>query len=761
MKNESSCLQSKLDSDLEKIYLGNLGTVDCDLCFPTEGENGSHFSWTSSAEYLVAKDGKVTRPQYGAGNRTVALTVTAELEGCIKTREFSANILEKEYNATVIYGYDINLVTAVGKCPKLPAVAIIKNDRQEDAVVSVKWDIPKETDYSKEGTFTVKGSVKDGVFVAAQVTVTDDEEILCPHLDKTKRATAFGLEETTLEKGSDFYKAMERNLQFMLSVNDDSMLYNFRVAAGLDTKNAVPMTGWEAPECNVKGHTTGHYLSGLALCYGATGDKKIKEKLDYMVSQLLECRQGMAKRGDCKPGFLSAYSEEQFDLLEKYTTYPTIWAPYYTLHKIMAGLRDCYLYGHNHQALEMYRALGEWVYNRLSPLSETQRSRMWSMYIAGEYGGMNEVMADLYEITGEERFLIASRYFDNEKLYLPMLQNIDALGNLHANQHIPQIIGALRQFSVTGEKSYYTIAENFWNMVTGAHIYSIGGTGETEMFKAAGAIGEYITEQTAESCASYNMLKLTGALFAYNPRVEYMDYYEKTMYNHILSCGDITEANGGSTYFMPTSPGAKKSFNLVENTCCHGTGMENHFKYQENIYFHNEDEIYVNLYLNSELNWQKKSTRVSMSVEEGADNITAKLRVNTKENIKIKLRKPYWAQGFRVVVQGETIEYLPENGYITIAVLGENTDIWVSFLCNPWLCRTPDKPQIASICYGPYVLAALSESKEYLKFEVDDRTIAQKLRRESAGEYYIGKTKFVPFCHVDCHQSYHLYVKVK
>lgn len=751
-----------LEQDLNKIYLGNLATVDCDLTLPVKGELGAEFTWQSSHDYIISQDGKVTRPQFGAGNRIVTLTVLARYMGKTQSKEFKANVIEKEYNAIVVSAYDVEIATAVGKAPCLPSVVTVQNNLGENAVVPVSWEEIDSNFYNVEGKFTVEGAVKDNVFVKARVIVTKDSDLLCPRIENKKRVQPFGYKHTDLCGESDFKTALERTQKFALSVNDDSMLYNFRIVAGLDTKGAPMMTGWDAPECKLKGHTTGHYLSSLALCYGATKDTEIKKKLDYMITELKKCQEGIAKRGDCKEGFLSAYSEEQFDLLEEYTVYPIIWAPYYTLHKILAGLRDCYLLADSKKALELYKTVGMWVYNRLSRLEEKQRARMWSMYIAGEFGGMNEVTVDLYRITGEEKFLTASRYFDNEKLYLPMTQNIDALGNMHANQHIPQIVGALRQFGATGESRYFNIASNFWEMVTKDHIYSIGGTGETEMFKTPGKIGSYISDKSAESCASYNMLKLTAELFSYNPTVKYMDYYEKTVYNHILSCGDIGGPTGGSTYFMPTSPGAHKHFDATENSCCHGTGLENHFKYQENIYFHDDNAVYVNLYIPSKLSWQEKSVELSMGVEQDNNAINARIYVSASAKIQIKLRKPYWAKNVEVSVDGRAVTYKIEDGYMILCLEKGDSEIGVQMLTSPWLSTTQDKPDTVSLCYGPYVLAALCDEKKFLEFKGDVADIFQRVRLENLQPLQVSLDgiKFVPLCHIDEHQGYHLYIKI-
>lgn len=402
--------------------------------------------------------------------------------------------------------------------------------------------------------------------------------------------------EIKLTEGSAFYSSQENMLEFLLSVNDDQMLYNFRKASGLSTKDVEPMSGWDAPDNQIRGHTTGHYLSALALAYRATANHKVKEKAIYIVESLEECQNSFSEQANVHEGFLSGYSEEQFDLLEKYTTYPTIWAPYYTLHKILAGLLDCYRLVHIQKALSVAVNLGMWTWNRLSRLSHDQLTKMWSMHIAGEFGAMNAVMAELYMITDREEFLRCAKLFDNERLFDPMLQKKDVLGGMHANQHIPQIIGAMKLYEATGEQKYYDIAEFFWNTVVSGHCYANGGTGESEMFRESGKIGALLNQSTIETCASYNMLKLTKELYQYTASVSYMDYYERTLLNHILATQDEKET-GESTYFFPLGPGMKREF-LFENSCCHGIGMESRFKYREAVYYYDKDgNIYVNLFL--------------------------------------------------------------------------------------------------------------------------------------------------------------------
>ncbi|PQP88773.1 hypothetical protein CPT76_10920 [Paenibacillus sp. AR247] len=465
----------------------------------------------------------------------------------------------------------------------MPSVAVVETEEHEVITHAVAWESGEERLFQETGPAAARGFLKDTeIPVTAEILV--QAKVEQEKMDPLPTVKSFSPSTVRLGGDTAFQAAQNRSLAFLKSVNDDQMLYNFRAAAGLDTKGAPEMLGWDSPDCLLRGHTTGHYLSALALGYAATGDEDIKKKADYMIASLEECQQAFSTQPGYHEGFLSGYSEEQFDRLESFTRYPEIWAPYYTLHKILAGLLDVHRHLGSDTALGIADRLGDWVYHRLGRLPNQVLKTMWSMYIAGEFGGMNDSLAELYQLTRKSSHLAAAKWFDNDRLFVPMQERIDALGGLHANQHIPQVIGALNIFRATGEKKYYEIAHFFWHAVTNAHIYSIGGTGEGEMFRQAGKIGEYLSDKTAETCASYNMLKLTKELFGYEPAAKYMDYYERTMFNHILASGD-SKPTGGSTYFMPLGPGGRKSFDSTSNTCCHGTGLENHFKYPEAIIF--------------------------------------------------------------------------------------------------------------------------------------------------------------------------------
>ncbi len=561
--------------------------------------------------------------------------------------------------------------------------------------------------------------------------------------------------------GNEFYDAQERMHYYLLTVDNDEMLYHFRKASGLDTKGANSPYGWDAEESKLKGHTTGHYLSALALCYHATGDLRVKDKAEYMVKELGKCQEAFSSLEGIQEGFLSGYSEEQFDLLEEYTVYPKIWAPYYTLHKIMAGLLDCYLYIESGQALAIAEKMGLWTTRRLSRLPHFQLKKMWSMYIAGEFGGMNAVMAQLAVLTGRKEFVECAKLFDNEKLFYPLENNQDQLSGMHANQHIPQIIGAVELYKAAGEKRYLRIAQAFWATVTRNRTYAAGGVGETEMFQGFGKTGSLLTANTQESCASYNMLKLTKELYQINPNVRYMDYYEKTLYNHILATLSDDDS-GESTYFFPLGPGMRREF-LRENSCCHGTGMESHFRYREGMYYRKDKEFYINLYIPSELETENHDLTVRLNRTSKREQ-RYQIRIRGTGIDTLYLRRPNWAKDIEIIMDGQNVEIdVNEQGYIVISEsFSKEMILEVSLSPDFRIVRAGDEPTKAAIQYGPYLLAALSEEQEFIHVTFNEKDVHTKMHWENAmGKDAIcfacdGK-KWIPVNEVK-EDAYHVYV---
>ena len=372
----------RLTEDLAAIYIGNLNTVEADLDLPLQGANGSVFEWETGESRFISPAGKVYRPLHGMGNRKVHLTVTGTLEGEKAAREFDATVLQEPRENIVKTIRPVEIAGEPGIIPELPSVVIVTCEDGRTMTMPVSWEVtPTIPD---EGEMRVFGSLSETKMRPVAVIRPEKPEQKAQEEVPQPGCGYFPMKDIRLTEGSWYWEAQQRMNEYLLSLDIDQHLYNFRKACGLSTKGAPPMTGWDEDSCKLKGHTTGHALSGLALAFAVTGDERFRDKVKEMVDGLAECQEAFAKSGNVKEGFLSAYDEEQFDLLEKFTKYPEIWAPYYTLDKIMSGLYDAYTLAGNEKALEIEKKLGDWVYARLSRLPQSQLNRMWSMYIAGE-----------------------------------------------------------------------------------------------------------------------------------------------------------------------------------------------------------------------------------------------------------------------------------------------------------------------------------------------------------------------------------------
>jgi len=522
----------------------------------------------------------------------------------------------------------------------------------------------------------------------------------------------------------------------------------------------------------LRGHASGHYLSAVAQAYASTGyDPELQsnflKKMNYLIDTLHDLSQKSGKPAqDGGPvnadptavppgpgktnydsdlsaegirtdywnwgkGFISAYPPDQFIMLEKGASYGgrnnQIWAPYYTLHKILAGLLDCFEVGGNQKALEIARGMGLWVQQRLQAVPPATRISMWNRYIAGEYGGMNEAMARLSRITGDKRFLECARLFDNIDFFFGnadhahgLARNVDTLRGKHANQHIPQITGALETYRNTSERPYYQIADNFWHICTECYLYSIGGVAgarnpnNAECFPAEPDslfANGFARGGQNETCATYNLLKLSRQLFMFNPDAKYMDYYEQALYNDILA--SVAASNPGNTYHIPLNPASRKQFgngNMNGFTCCNGTALESNTKLQDSIYFQsaNSDAIYVNLFVPSTLTWTERNVVVTQRTSFPYED-TTRLVLTGAGTFDLKIRVPKWAtRGFLVKINGQPQPVNAAPGtYLTLRQGWKDKDtIELQMPFGFHLSRVMDQPNIASLFYGPVLLAA-------------------------------------------------------
>ena len=705
------------------------------------------------------------------------------------------------YNAYLKGVTNVEVSTPVGILPRLPRYV---DGTYKTAIpgpkVRVIWPAPTDnSSVAKTGTYTVTGEVPGTDFKPkATITVVKEEAAIKPKRD----LEAFALNEVSLDKKSDgkatkFIKNRDKFINTLATTNPDSFLYMFRNAFGQkQPEGAEPLGVWDSQETKLRGHATGHYLTAIAQAYASTGyDKelqaKFEDKMEYMVNTLYELSQlsgkpaqkggafnadptavpigpgkdsytsDLSEKGirtdywNWGEGFISAYPPDQFIMLEngaKYGGQPdNIWAPYYTLHKIMAGLMDVYEVSGNKKALKIAEGMGEWVYARLSQLPTETLIDMWNRYIAGEFGGMNEAMARLYRISGKEDYLKTARLFDNIKVFFGdaahsdgLAKNVDTFRGLHANQHIPQIVGALEMYRDADAPEYFQVADNFWYKVKNDYMYSIGGVAgarnpaNAECFVSQPAT-LYENGLSAggqnETCATYNMLKLTRNLFLYEQRPELMDYYERGLYNHILA--SVAEDSPANTYHVPLRPGSVKQFGNPEMkgfTCCNGTALESSTKLQNSIYFKSakNEALYVNLYVPSTLHWKDKNITVTQTTNFPNKDHT-RLTIKGKGKFDLKVRVPQWAtNGFFVKVNGkkQKVDATP-GSYLSINRKWKDGDVVelkmpFSFYLDPLM----DQQNIASLFYGPVLLAAQESEprKEWRKVTFDAEDIGKSIQ---------------------------------
>jgi DUF1680 family protein len=428
--------------------------------------------------------------------------------------------------------------------------------------------------------------------------------------------------------------------------------------------------------------------------------------------------------GNRHAGFIAAYPETQFVRLGEFATYggnAGIWAPYYTTHKIMAGLLDAHRLAGSTTALDLASGLGDWIHSRLSELPRDRLDRMWSIYIAGEYGGMNESLANLAEARPDRpEYLETAKLFDNTALLQATVAGTDLLDGKHANQHIPQFTGYLRMHEQGAGDDYRTAAANFWDMVVPHRLYAHGGTGVGEIFRKrgviAGSLWQYPNDPNhAETCCVYNLLKLARNLFFHTGDPKYMEYYERALYNQILGSrrDDDSTEDPEVTYFAPVRPGQWRDFGNT-GTCCGGTGMENHTKYQDSVYFASvgDDALYVNLYMPSTLEWDRGVTIVQTTDHpfEGASRLT--VRTRRRAAFDLLLRVPSWAEEFTVKVNGRTQDLDTAPGtYVRVGRTWKNGD--TVDIAMPLRLHTEaalDDPGIQSVYCGPTLLAIQHEA---------------------------------------------------
>jgi hypothetical protein len=501
---------------------------------------------------------------------------------------------------------------------------------------------------------------------------------------------------------SPFEKAMKVNQKYLLALDAERMLWPYHERAGLPTKGER-YGGWARKD--VVGQISGHYMSALSLMYASSGDKRFKERVDYMVSEIAKAQQ---KHGD---GYTGPVRTEVWKKIYSGDLKAHKWGvgggyvPWYVMHKTFAGLIDAYLHTDNKQALEVVIKLADWAKKGTDNLDEAQFQDM----LRAEHGGMSESLAHLYAITGNRAYLTFAQRFDHKEILDPLMKNEDKLAGYHVNTQLPKILSAARLYELTGEQHYSTAVNFLWDRVVHTRSMAPGGVDLREHFYEAGSESEHLAWNSSETCSVYNMLKLTRSVFSWNPSAATMDYYERALYNQILGSQDPD--SGGMTYFYNLKPGHFKIYSTPFDAmwCCVGTGIENHAKYADSIYAHHDDSLWVNLFIPSVLDWQEKDVRVRMETTFPAEDIIT-LTVNTKkaQQLDLKIRVPYWAtQGAEVTINGkkQNVKSSPES-YLTLSRRWKDGDrVEVRLPMGLHLYRARDDKQLGVVMYGPLVLA--------------------------------------------------------
>jgi hypothetical protein len=488
---------------------------------------------------------------------------------------------------------------------------------------------------------------------------------------------------------------------------NDRLLHTFRQTAGL-ASTAQTLGGWEAPDCELRGHFAGgHYLSACALMVASTADQELLEKANELVDELAKCQQ--------KDGYLGAYPTEFYDRLK---AYKPVWAPFYTCHKIMAGLLDMYVYCGNAQALETAGRMADWAAKWVEPLSDEE----WARVQLVEHGGMNEVCFNLYAVTGEKKYRDLGFRFEHKKFFEPLAAGDDKLAGHHSNTNIPKVTGAARGYEVSSDPRYRTIAVNFWHMVAEHHAYCTGGTSATvplskddgEGWHTADNMTNQLVPDAGECCCSYNMMKLTRHLFGWSPNARLMDYYERLLWNVRLG---TQEEHGMLMYYVSMQPGYWKTFGTAYDSfwCCTGTGVEEYAKLGDSLYFHDENGIYVNQFAASEVDWPEKGVRLAQHTEFPTEESTA-LTIHCAKPVRfaLRVRKPYWCDGMAIRVNGRPEKVAAgADGYVELDRMWQSGDrVEVALPMRFHVTPLPGDPTIQAMMYGPLVLAGLMAGED-------------------------------------------------
>lgn len=589
----------------------------------------------------------------------------------------------------------------------------------------ITWTSSKPGVISEKGKVTHPKEGEEDAVVRLTAQVKNGDAVFTKTFDFTVYAKkAIGeagqFELDQVEVLDPYYKqAQTSDIAFLKKFDNDRILSRFRETAGLSTNGAKPYNGWE--NSYIGGHCLGHYFTACAQAVKTAGDQDLKQKLDQLMTELRKCQ---TKLGT---GFIFASQiedpsnvEKQFNIVEGKDEGST-WVPWYTMHKIVQGLIDVYRYAGNEEALTIAKDLGEWIYKRVIAWDNDTRNRiLWS-----EYGGMNDCMYELYEITGNTHYRDAAHQFDDPNLYQKILSGeSNTLNQRHANATIPKFIGALNRYQSlmargdslsADDKKYLGYAEGFWKLVTEKHAFITGGVSDMEHFKQDNAQDSIRTQCDCESCCAHNLLRLSKELFKLTGDKKYADYYENTLRNAIM--GSINPENGTTTYFTPMATGYYKYFGKADPAenmfwCCTGTGMENFTKLGDSIYFHAGNALIVNQYVSSSVKWTDKKIQVTQTADvtksEQAEFAVKLLDGASNVSMKLYLKVPDWIAGApKILVNGKETEAVTSGGYICVDRTWSDGDkVVMTYPMKVTAHRLPDNSKAYAFMYGPTVLAA-------------------------------------------------------
>ncbi|MFL6620003.1 MAG: beta-L-arabinofuranosidase domain-containing protein [Povalibacter sp.] len=515
------------------------------------------------------------------------------------------------------------------------------------------------------------------------------------------KVRAFPLSDVRLGDGP-FLDAQRRDERYLLQLQPDRLLHNFRVNAGLEPKAAV-YGGWESQEpwvdIRCHGHTLGHYLSACSLMFASTGYSELKQRVDYIVDELAACQAAAGTALVC------AFPDGAQPLVNSVQGKEFAGVPWYTMHKVLAGLRDAYLHAGNERALAVFSKLADALGALIASLSDAHMQKM----LEREHGGMNEVFADLSQLTHQAKYLEWAEKFSHRAILEPLSQGRDMLDGLHSNTQIPKVIGFMRIYELSGREDHRRAAEFFWKTIIENRTYATGGNGDGEhFFPPREFVQRLSSAKTMETCCTHNMLRLTRALYTHDPAVAFVDHYERALFNAILGSQDPD--TGMMTYFQATRPGYVKLYCTPTNSfwCCTGSGMENHAKYGDSIYFHDDAGVYVNLFIASRVHWREKHLHITQATSfPEAPRTQLTIEVEKPTSFTIRIRQPNWSSSAAVRINGEAQQvHRTAGNYIALSRTWKNGDrIEMDLDMQLRLEPLPTSTSIAAMMYGPIVLA--------------------------------------------------------